>query len=104
MSTKCQLQMHVATQILLYGQILGQISRQALPYRSMACALLELALRFDPVVECLLASNRLVPGKHVDETGWRIDGQNGYTWIFATPELTSSAAAKRVPHASSAGY
>lgn len=26
--------------------------------------------------------------KHADETGWRTDGKNGYTWLFATPDIS----------------
>lgn len=84
-----QLLVHVATQHLLYGQTLGQIEQQTgVPYSSLVGALHALALRLDPVVERLLARYRLAPVKHADETGWRIDGQNGYTWLFATPDLS----------------
>jgi len=34
--------------------------------------------------EKLLAEARASPGLHMDETGWREDGQNGYIWCLAT--------------------
>lgn len=84
-----QLLVHVAVQHLLYGQTLGQIEQQTgVPYSSLVGALHALALRLGPVVERLLARYRLAPVKHADETGWRIDGRNGFTWLFATPELS----------------
>jgi transposase len=36
----------------------------------------------------LMAEYRHAPVKHADETGWRTNGQNGYTWLFATPQLS----------------
>lgn len=32
----------------------------------------------------ILATIRAAPVKHADETGWRIDGENGYLWEFLT--------------------
>lgn len=84
-----QLLIHVTTQHLLYGQTLGQIEKQTgVPYSSLLAAMRALAVRFDPVVERLLEQYRREPVKHADETGWRTDGQNGYAWLFATPELS----------------
>ncbi len=36
----------------------------------------------------LAAEYRQAPVKHADETGWRTNGHNGYTWLFATPPLS----------------
>ena len=33
----------------------------------------------------LLAQARASPVAHMDETGWRENGQNGYVWGLATP-------------------
>ena len=33
----------------------------------------------------ILEEIRRAPVKHADETGWRIDGKNGWCWLFATP-------------------
>src|SRR5437763_6217321 len=35
--------------------------------------------------EALLAQARASPSAHMDETGWREDGQNGYVWGLTTP-------------------
>lgn len=36
----------------------------------------------------ILEQIRKAPVKHADETGWRIAGQNGWCWLFATPKAT----------------
>lgn len=38
-----------------------------------------------PEHEALRAALRASPVAHMDETGWREDGQNGYLWTLATP-------------------
>jgi hypothetical protein len=38
-----------------------------------------------PVVAGLHTAIRASPVLHVDETGWREDGHNGYVWTFSTP-------------------
>jgi Zn-finger nucleic acid-binding protein/uncharacterized coiled-coil protein SlyX len=43
------------------------------------------AARAAPAVEQIRASIRASPVVHVDETGWRQDGGNGYAWTFSTP-------------------
>jgi transposase len=35
-----------------------------------------------------MAEYRQAPVKHADETGWRTNGQNSYTWLFATSRLS----------------
>jgi transposase len=35
-----------------------------------------------------MAEYRQAPVKHADETGWRTNGRNGETWLFATPRLS----------------
>lgn len=48
-------------------------------------ALHTVARRAAPVVADLQAAIRASPVLHVDETGWREDGSNGYVWTFSTP-------------------
>jgi len=36
----------------------------------------------------LVQAYRDSPVKHADETGWRTDGQNGYSWLFCTPDIS----------------
>jgi transposase len=43
---------------------------------------------FGGVVPRLIEQYRLAPVKHADETGWRTEGKNGYTWLFATVAIS----------------
>ena len=45
-----------------------------------------LAKIFGNIPNRLIEQYRQSPVKHADETGWRSDGQNGYGWIFCTPD------------------
>jgi hypothetical protein len=47
-----------------------------------------LARLFRDVPKSLLEEYRQAPVKHADETSWRTNGKNGYTWLFATPDLS----------------
>ena len=59
---------------------------------------------FDPVVTKLFEILRDEPVVHADETGWRINGQNVWCWVFCNPRLAlylidqhrSSAVVQRV--------
>lgn len=80
---------YVATQHYFYGNTLGQISRQlGLPYGSLIAAMHKLAKIFGNVPEKLMKKYRNAPVKHADETGWRIDGFNGFGWIFCTTDMS----------------
>jgi transposase len=90
---KCQygngLLTHLATQHYLYGATLGQLERQTgIGIGSIVDALHQLARRLGAVPPRLLDEYRRAPVKHADETGWRTDGANGYSWLFATPEVS----------------
>ena len=52
---------------------------------SIVAALHLLAARAGPVVAGLTEQIRAGPVLHVDETGWREDGHNGYAWTCSTP-------------------
>ena len=41
-----------------------------------------------PAVERLIMQYRKEPVKHADETGWRSDGNNGYAWLFCSPNTS----------------
>ena len=43
---------------------------------------------FNPMMETLKKDYRQSKVKHADETGWRTDGDNGYSWLF-TSKYTS---------------
>ena len=56
--------------------------------RGEVCALLaEAAQAGEATYEQLLAEARASPAAHVDETGWRENGRNGYVWTVSTPEV-----------------
>jgi transposase len=84
-----QLFTHVAVQHYLHGNTLGQLERQTgIGYSSLVKALHQLATRLKDVPAKLIEEYRNAPVKHADETGWRTDGQNGYGWIFCTPDTS----------------
>ena len=90
---KCQygngLLTYLATQHYLYGTPLGQWERQTgIGVGSLVDALHQLARRLGTIPERLLAEYRQAAVKHADETGWRNDGANGYSGLFATPRLS----------------
>jgi transposase len=49
-----------------------------------ACA--TVAARGQATIAQLQAAIRASPVVHVDETGWRENGRNGYVWTFSTPQ------------------
>ena len=52
------------------------------------CALLDEAARAArPAYEGFLAEARASPVIHLDETGWREDGRNGWVWTLTTPTV-----------------
>lgn len=51
-------------------------------------ALHRVARLLEPTTERLVEDYRNAPVKHADETVWRTEGQNGYAWLFATPDLS----------------
>lgn len=81
-----QLFTHIAVQHYLHGNTLGQLEQQTgIGYGSLVKALHQLATRLKDVPAKLIEEYRKAAVKHADETGWRNDGQNGYSWIFCTP-------------------
>lgn len=47
-----------------------------------------LANMWEPVMEKLKEQYRSSDVMHADETGWRTDGDNGYSWLFRTDKLS----------------
>jgi hypothetical protein len=45
-----------------------------------------LSQKFMPACDQILKEIRAAPMKHADETSWRIQGQNSWCWLFATPK------------------
>ena len=84
-----QLLTYVAVQHYIYGNTLGQIEKQTgIGYSSLVDAMHQLARRLKNIPESLIQAYRQSAVKHADETGWRTDGQNGYSWLFCTPEIS----------------
>lgn len=91
--TKClysnQLLAYVAVQHYIYGNTLGQIEKQTgIGYSSLVDAMHQLSKRLKEVPHALITAYRASKVKHADETGWRTDGNNGYAWLFCTPEIS----------------
>jgi hypothetical protein len=84
-----QLLAYVAVQHYIYGNTLGQIEKQTgLGYSSLVDAMHQLSRRLKDVPRALIQAYQQAPVKHADETGWRTDGQNGYAWLFCTPDIS----------------
>jgi len=80
---------YVAVQHYIYGNTLGQIEKQTgIGYSSLIDAMHQLAKRLKDVPKALIEDYRDSPVKHADETGWRTDGNNGYAWLFCTPDIS----------------
>lgn len=41
-----------------------------------------------PAIKKLKEEYRASPVKHADETGWRTDGESGYSWLFCTDNIS----------------
>jgi transposase len=73
----------------LHGIPLGRVCEQTgLGPGSLVEIFHRVARLFTGVPDRLVAEYRQAPVKHADETGWRTNGQNGYTWLFATPQIS----------------
>lgn len=84
-----QLLSYVAVQHYIYGNTLGQIEKQTgVGYSSLIDAMHQLAEKLKDVPKSLIEVYRASAVKHADETGWRTDGQNGYAWLFCTPDIS----------------
>jgi transposase len=84
-----QLLAYVAVQHYIYGNTLGQIEKQTgVGYSSLVDAMHQLARILKDVPKSLIKNYRSAAVKHADETGWRTDGQNGYSWLFCTTDIS----------------
>ena len=84
-----QLLTYVAVQHYIYGNTLGQIEKQTgIGYSSLVDAMHQLSKRLKEVPNGLIEAYRDSRVKHADETGWRTDGNNGYAWLFCTPQIS----------------
>lgn len=73
----------------LHGIPMGRVCEQTeIGPGSLVEIFHRLAKLFEKVPAQLIEQYRQAPVKHADETGWRTEGQNGYTWLFATEKLS----------------
>ena len=80
---------HVVMQHYVYGVPLGRLEAQlGIGYGSLIAPLHRLCRLLKPVMDKLIEEYRHAPVKHADETSWRTDGQNGYAWLFCTPQTS----------------
>jgi transposase len=80
---------YIAVEHYLEGIPLGHLERKLdIGYGAMVKALHRVAKIVEEIPERLIERYRTAPVKHGDETGWRNDGQNGYGWLFTTPEVS----------------
>jgi hypothetical protein len=84
-----QLLSYVAIQHYIYGNTLGQLEKQTgIGYSSLIDAMHQLSKRLRDVPQALIEAYRQSAVKHADETGWRTDGHNGYSWTFCTNDIS----------------
>ena len=84
-----QLLSEIAGEHYLQGVPLSSIARRFdLNIGTVIEALHRLGQRFSPALKQLKEEYRQAPVRHADETGWRTDGHNGYSWLFCTERLS----------------
>jgi hypothetical protein len=64
--------------------LLAQVYGLALSAGGIQRLLARLAQALAPVRAAIAEQTRASPAQHMDETGWRQDGANGYLWVQAT--------------------
>lgn len=80
---------YIAVEHYLGGIPLGHLERNLdIGYGAMIKAMHRLSTILQEVPERLIERYRAAPVKHADETGWRNNGQNGYAWLFTTPQVS----------------
>lgn len=89
MSLSNELLTEVAEQHYVLGRTLGQIAeRFALPFSTLADSLQRIGKKLEPAIENLKSDYRTSWVRHADETGWRTDGGNGYSWYFGSENVS----------------
>jgi len=73
----------------IHGVPMGRITEMTgINFGTLTDIFHRLSRYFTPVMGALKEEYRQSPVKHADETGWRNDGQNGYAWLFCTPDMS----------------
>ena len=79
----------VAQQHYVLGRTLGQISeRFAINYSTLSESLKRIGIQLAPCLEKLKEEYRNSLVRHADETSWRTDGGNGYSWYFGSKQVS----------------
>lgn len=89
MSLSNELIAEVAEQHYVLGRTLGQIAeRFALPFSTLVDGLQRIGKKLEPALEKLKSDYRKSKVRHADETSWRTDGGNGYSWYFGSEDVS----------------
>jgi transposase len=73
----------------LQGSPLGRITeRLRVNYSTIIESLHRLGKLFSPCLASLKEEYRQAVVRHADETTWRVDGANGYCWLFSSAQLS----------------
>lgn len=81
------LQAYVMNLHYVYGVTVGKIARMLggeVTTANLHGIFKRLGRIWESAIDPIIADYRKEHVKHADETGWRTDGQNGYTWLFAS--------------------
>lgn len=71
------------------GNSLGQIAGElGINHSTLLESLKRVGKKLEPGLEKLKADYRLDEVRHADETPWRTDGGNGYSWYFGSPRVS----------------
>lgn len=97
-----QLQAEVLVQHYFDGITIGKVSQMmngVIGDGTLIGSFHRLASMFEPTLRRLIQNYRKTKVKHADETGWRTDGQSGYSWAFCSQyttifEFTNTRSAK----------
>lgn len=82
-----QLLAHTVEQHYLVGTPLNRLAEQSgISLGTLIGSLHKLRELLKPVMNSLIVEYRNAAVKHADETGWRNNGNNGYAWLFSTPD------------------
>lgn len=89
MSLSNELLAEIAEQHYVLGRTLGQIAeRFALPFSTLADGLQRIGKKLEPCLGKLKQDYRKSSVRHADETSWRTDGGNGYSWYFGSATVS----------------
>lgn len=89
MSLSNELMVEIAEQHYVLGRTLGQLAeRFALPFATLAESLKSIGKKLEPCLEKLIQDYRTSQVRHADETSWRTDGGNGYSWYFGSERVS----------------